>query len=160
MPRKSHREDQREIIDKLLADIDVQRRERPFDLVAFSGDLAFSGTAEEYELATELLLDPVAALTQVPRSRIFLIPGNHDVDRRLIDVDAEVGFAALNSSDMVNDLLDSDVRRGRATERPSDSRVGQHSKLPITRVWTENCPPPLAGGLNSTFAVLRSASFA
>ncbi|MCB9766020.1 MAG: metallophosphoesterase [Alphaproteobacteria bacterium] len=52
------------------------------DLIAITGDLAFSGQEEEYRLVeawlrTELL--PAAGLTP---SELLIVPGNHDVDRR------------------------------------------------------------------------------
>jgi hypothetical protein len=53
------------------------------DLVVFSGDLAFSGKAEEYNLARDWLENPLwpALPDGLPRDRLLLVPGNHDVDR-------------------------------------------------------------------------------
>ncbi|MFT3772389.1 MAG: metallophosphoesterase [Minicystis sp.] len=60
-------------LDALLAD-------GPIDLIAFTGDLAQSGKAEEYELLTPFV-EALLARTRVPRERLFVVPGNHDVDR-------------------------------------------------------------------------------
>lgn len=53
------------------------------DLVVISGDLAFSGVKDEYALARDWLdreLWP-ALPDDLPRDRLLLTPGNHDVDR-------------------------------------------------------------------------------
>jgi hypothetical protein len=59
----------------------VGRRLGPFpDVVFFTGDIAFSGKSREYDGAKgffEELLD----LLDLKEDRLFLIPGNHDVDR-------------------------------------------------------------------------------
>ena len=53
------------------------------DLVVITGDLAFSGTAEEYGLARTWLGSKLwpALGGNLPRDRLLLVPGNHDVDR-------------------------------------------------------------------------------
>ncbi|NOK06940.1 MULTISPECIES: tetratricopeptide repeat protein [Myxococcus] len=60
-------------LDEILTD-------GPVDLVAFTGDLAFSGRPVEYE-GVLLFLDEMLARINCPRERLFLVPGNHDVDR-------------------------------------------------------------------------------
>jgi 3',5'-cyclic AMP phosphodiesterase CpdA len=58
------------------------------DLVVITGDLAHAGKAEEYQLAREWLdreLWPVLTADRaepLPRGRLLLVPGNHDVDAR------------------------------------------------------------------------------
>lgn len=61
------------------------------DLIAITGDLAFSGKPEEYALAREWLDGELwSVLSQdlaapLPRDRLLLVPGNHDVDREAVD---------------------------------------------------------------------------
>jgi len=54
------------------------------DMVAITGDIAYSGTDKEYELALVKLRKLVTELTQVEiefaQRRLILVPGNHDVD--------------------------------------------------------------------------------
>lgn len=52
----------------------------PFDLVCVTGDIADWGIKEEYDLATPFLQE-LTTLLEVDASRLFLIPGNHDVHR-------------------------------------------------------------------------------
>jgi hypothetical protein len=62
-------------LDDLVAD------GRPFDLVAFTGDIADWGLPEEYAAATPFV-DELLARLGVPRERFFVVPGNHDVHRK------------------------------------------------------------------------------
>jgi WD40 repeat protein/predicted MPP superfamily phosphohydrolase len=55
---------------------------RPFDIVAFTGDIADWGLAEEYARATPFVAEVLERL-QVPRERLFVVPGNHDINRKL-----------------------------------------------------------------------------
>lgn len=60
------------------------------DFIIISGDIANSGKFDQYTKAKELLIevieDPVSGLG-VEREKIFVVPGNHDVDRNLFDED-------------------------------------------------------------------------
>jgi tetratricopeptide (TPR) repeat protein len=67
--------------DAWQQNLDEIRRDGPVDLVCFTGDLAHSGRPDEYAAATDLLADLLARL-DLPWERLFVIPGNHDVQRR------------------------------------------------------------------------------
>jgi len=65
--------------------LDVGSRKLELDAVFFTGDLTFSGQVEQYKLATKMLdevLDACGLATQ--RDKVFIVPGNHDVDRGAI----------------------------------------------------------------------------
>lgn len=72
------------------------------DLVIITGDLAFSGKPEEYALVREWLEGEVwHALSSepgqpLPRDRLLLVPGNHDVD---------LGLVSHGTRSMQGDLL-------------------------------------------------------
>lgn len=55
----------------------------PVGAIVVGGDIAFKGDVREYEAATQWLKE-LAAATGCPPERIFVVPGNHDVDRRII----------------------------------------------------------------------------
>jgi hypothetical protein len=59
---------------------------RAFDLVVFTGDIADWGVADEYDAATPFLMKTLELLHVSPE-RLFVIPGNHDVNR---DTEAQV----------------------------------------------------------------------
>lgn len=73
------------VLDALLADIRQRKAIDPslekVDFVVFSGDLAYQGQAQEYETARERLLDPVLEALGLKPDRLFMVPGNHDMDR-------------------------------------------------------------------------------
>jgi hypothetical protein len=75
------------VIAMLLQDLERLRDERGLapDLLFFTGDVAFGETPrshleDQYQAAEELLLR-IEDLFRVERSNIFLVPGNHDVNR-------------------------------------------------------------------------------
>ncbi|HZF55106.1 MAG TPA: metallophosphoesterase [Polyangiaceae bacterium] len=53
---------------------------RDVDLVAFTGDIADWGRAEEYAEVTSFL-DALLERLKLGRERLFLVPGNHDIHR-------------------------------------------------------------------------------
>lgn len=52
--------------------------------VLVTGDIAFAGRKEEYDTAREWL-ERVCDLLDCPREAVWTVPGNHDVDRSVID---------------------------------------------------------------------------
>src|SRR5688500_7100319 len=50
------------------------------DLVFATGDIAYGGKPAEYEVATAFF-DDVLEAAGISKERLFVIPGNHDVDR-------------------------------------------------------------------------------
>jgi predicted MPP superfamily phosphohydrolase len=110
--------DQRSIVDAMLLDVQKLSKEMPFDAVIFSGDLAFSGKSDDYELASEILLEPLAQTLSLERSRIVLIPGNHDVDFDAIEEYFDRGLSdALTDREAVNKLLSAPSDLEKATAR-------------------------------------------
>lgn len=78
--------------DAWLENLAELRRDGPFDLVVFTGDVAFSGAADEYlELMQHTRrdrrvvrwLDETLTAAGCGRAGFFVVPGNHDVDRRV-----------------------------------------------------------------------------
>lgn len=56
-----------------------QRLGKP-DVIFATGDIAFSGSAAEYEGASSFF-DEVLSICGLTREKLFVVPGNHDVDR-------------------------------------------------------------------------------
>ena len=50
------------------------------DFILVTGDLAFSGIANEYRLVGKFF-DALSTASRVPKESIYCIPGNHDLDR-------------------------------------------------------------------------------
>ncbi len=88
--RESQSWEQDYVLKSLLKSIRENFKElnRP-DLLFITGDVAFSGKQKEYELAQGFVLELLKA-TGLSSDRLFVIPGNHDVDRKK-EPDAFVG---------------------------------------------------------------------
>ena len=68
-----------------------ERRERlgPLGAILIGGDVAFKGHPREYE-AAKSWVDELAETCGCPLERVFVVPGNHDVDRGVITRSAAV----------------------------------------------------------------------
>jgi len=86
------------------------------DFIFVTGDVAFSGHPEEYRLARQFFAD-LLRTTGVPKSRLFIVPGNHDVDRSVI---SDQGRDIVNEPDSrqeVNSLLSDEISRAIVMQR-------------------------------------------
>ena len=75
------------------------------DFLMVTGDIAFSGQAEEYELAWSFLDGLRGQLNDLPKESLFIVPGNHDVNRGAISATSSAIIAGLSNSDGVNKVL-------------------------------------------------------
>ncbi len=55
--------------------------------ILVTGDIAFGGIKDEFDIATEWL-ERLCDLLACPRDAVWTVPGNHDVERRIIDESA------------------------------------------------------------------------
>ncbi|SUS07912.1 Sulphatase-modifying factor protein (modular protein) [uncultured Defluviicoccus sp.] len=81
------------------------------DFVAITGDLAHAGIAEEYKLAKEWLENYLwPAVGNLPRDRLLLVPGNHDVDRskvgRMVNLRQSDLLEKKNQNEITEALVD------------------------------------------------------
>ncbi len=99
------------LLDDVAALIQSEARPMHPDFIAITGDIAYSGKPEEYDLAQEFL-DALLRLAGLGKDRLFLVPGNHDVDRTLITEEARRIDASLQDRDHTNAILsDAAARR-------------------------------------------------
>ncbi len=68
------------------------------DFIFVTGDLAFSGEKEQYEKYVKGFFSELMCLTSVPPERVFVVPGNHDVDDSLISYSTYIADKGLNSN--------------------------------------------------------------
>lgn len=64
------------------------------DMIAVTGDIAFSGQPSEYKIADEFFRELINRLN-IPLDRLFIVPGNHDVAWKLISGAAHPIFEKL-----------------------------------------------------------------
>src|SRR5258708_6677063 len=69
----------RDVVLRALVQSVEARPEKPSVIFA-TGDIAHSGKPAEYEIATQFF-DKLLVAAHLDRDRLFVIPGNHDVDR-------------------------------------------------------------------------------
>jgi len=74
------------LIEDLLSRDRIASQLGRVDFVVFSGDLAFSGKPEEYDTAAREFLAPVLSAVSLSKDRVFFVPGNHDIDRRDLEM--------------------------------------------------------------------------
>jgi hypothetical protein len=114
--------DRRVVRDALVKDLAALSSEchpqfAKLDFIVFSGDLAFQGTSSEYKLAQSEFLAPVLEATQVSSRNVFLVPGNHDVDRSRLAY--------------LPDLLAQFNDRSRIVEAFEDPEIRNHLLFPM-----------------------------
>lgn len=72
---------QKVAVEALRRDVEARHDPlRPPSFVLVTGDVAFSGRADEY-LVAEAVFSDLRDATGVEQSRFYFVPGNHDVDR-------------------------------------------------------------------------------
>jgi predicted MPP superfamily phosphohydrolase len=108
------------------------------DIVAFSGDLiqagdfGYSHDRNDYETVEEQFIKPLLENLSLTAKKLFICPGNHDIQRNIVDRDVymEAGLKdQLSNRDSVNELVD------KYEDSPGVfARMGNYSKfwLPIT----------------------------
>jgi predicted MPP superfamily phosphohydrolase len=74
--------DQDKVLRGLIEFLNRNQKSFPLDGIFITGDLGFSGVGSEYELVVDFLKQ-LLEVTKVPSERVFVVPGNHDVDRRV-----------------------------------------------------------------------------
>ncbi|UIK06602.1 metallophosphoesterase family protein [Neorhizobium galegae] len=83
--------DQKMVVDALLQDVKSQcvGNKTP-DIILFSGDLTNGPPVDEHAAAYDFLLAPLLKATNTTNERLFIVPGNHDVQQdTIIDYKAE-----------------------------------------------------------------------
>ena len=90
--------------------------EFPLQFVAVTGDIAFSGRASEYDIAVEFF-NSLASSIGLGLKRFFLVPGNHDVDRRRCPYLYAGVKGGLTSQQAVDDFLGCEFEKATLMER-------------------------------------------
>lgn len=108
------------IVKALIKDLNKFHEQRPIDLIILSGDLidkGGDGFNNDLEMALltfeEKFIDPIVSNLGLPKHRVFVCPGNHDIDRNADDIVEEKGLLySLNSIEAVNEHIDSGKKIG------------------------------------------------
>jgi deoxycytidine triphosphate deaminase len=108
------------VVEQLLKDVENRSRIDPrltqLDFMVFSGDVAFSGQPEEYEAAVTYLFKPILEVVSLDPSRLFIIPGNHDVDQTVFELLPDTILRPFTEEEVCYDWLTEDRKRQRILE--------------------------------------------
>lgn len=95
------------LIESLFDDIkhQIEKEKLKIDFIFVSGDISFSGSAEELSTA-EKVLTKIASISKVNLENVFLVPGNHDIvrNRALKDCVSSYKFKGDFSNNLPNEL--------------------------------------------------------
>ena len=112
--------DRQVVFSALLRDIRERTKINPdlekIDFVVFSGDVAFSGKPEEYQAAKEQFFQPILDALGLKPNQLFIVPGNHDLDRDEFRLLPRELTKPLASEKDVQEWLTDDRRRSRLLE--------------------------------------------
>jgi predicted MPP superfamily phosphohydrolase len=77
-------EERKVVLHRFVEDVEDCRKKLDLlpNLIFVTGDLAFSGQGSQYEIVLEFL-EHIRQVVKLPRDRLFTVPGNHDVVRRI-----------------------------------------------------------------------------
>lgn len=93
--------------EALIRAIKPRIRDKDKIYIIISGDTAFSGSSEEYEIAFDFLTEIVSGITSTKKVDIILIAGNHDCEFRTMDTEIrEIVINSIkNDSDVTSEKL-------------------------------------------------------
>jgi predicted MPP superfamily phosphohydrolase len=79
---KKEKFDRKVVLDPLIAKVkgDLKDGFSP-EIIVVTGDIAFKGLRSEYGLA-KIFFDDLLLALKLPSERLFIVPGNHDVNRK------------------------------------------------------------------------------
>ena len=155
--------DQYVALSSLLRDLVeiVEQGPQEFDVIFVTGDVAHSGRAEEYEVASKFFRD-LSSATAVPMDRIYCVPGNHDVDRSRLTPFLVESARTLNSRELVSQVIGNAAERSLFTDRQRPyndflkatfpwARTVEPSDLSFTRILELKGQRLAVVGLNSAW---------
>lgn len=97
------------VLSSLLKKIEgICNEEDKPNILIITGDIAYSGKPEEYNLA-KTFIDKACQLCEIETERIFIIPGNHDVDRSKIDPTHLRWWYNFSDENSLLEILTSDI---------------------------------------------------
>lgn len=117
----TEKHDRKVLADKLREDLTAREKLDPrlaqVDFVVFSGDAANHGKTEEFRAVRDVLFEPVLKLLGLKPDRLFMVPGNHDLDRVHVEEMLPAKLQSpLTDHEAVKYWLCEEKRRGRALE--------------------------------------------
>ena len=79
------------------------------DYVVITGDLTFSGEAQQFKIVEEKVLPRISAAAHVGKKKFIVVPGNHDVHRESATASIRTAAKGMKEGDISPDDLVSEV---------------------------------------------------
>ena len=118
--RESRSYDANIVVQALLRDLADRTEISPslakIDLIFVTGDIAFAGKKAEYVLASHFFGE-LLRTTRTRKTRLFTVPGNHDVDRSAITDASRAVVDGIEDRQGINDVLGNEVQRATVMQR-------------------------------------------
>ncbi|MDC0935217.1 metallophosphoesterase [Pirellulales bacterium] len=97
--------DQNVVLREMVRDIERQVSSHPkIEFLVVSGDLAHAGNKDEYQLV-ENFLDALIRVVGLDRTKVFIVPGNHDIARPTQKLSFLGAREVFDSSESVAEFL-------------------------------------------------------
>jgi 3',5'-cyclic AMP phosphodiesterase CpdA len=75
------------------------------DFIVFSGDVAHKGKEIEYREARKQLFNPLLNILDLEPERLFIVPGNHDLDREAFELLPDAILNPFTSETQIQEWL-------------------------------------------------------
>lgn len=143
------------VLSSLLSDIATAQQH--FDMIFVSGDIAYAGKALEYKQA-EKFFSQLLKITGVSKEHLFLVPGNHDVERSLASEIITDAVTHASTNDITAVLADKSARDiflskfNNYTEFLSNLLTEERNGLSFTKNILINDIPVSVVGFNSAWS--------
>lgn len=105
------------VLRDMVRDIERRTQDHPsIKFIVVCGDLAHGGKPEQYNLV-EAFLDDLISAIQLNRSDVFIVPGNHDIDRNIQDLTFHGSRSQFTSANNVERFLSNPDERASLLRR-------------------------------------------
>lgn len=96
------------VLEPLLEDIakHMNTEGLSLDFAAITGDIAFSGKPEEYDMARQFF-EKLMKVAELSWENLFMVPGNHDVNASLVEPWTKSIGSMITKREKYSELLDS-----------------------------------------------------
>lgn len=102
------------------------------DLMCFTGDIAFGNIGDkeneslrdQYRVAAEFFESVLDVLPRVERRNVFIVPGNHDVNRKVVTTDQTAWLRGTRSKSEIEDMVRENTKQfSRIMERLEEYKL-------------------------------------
>ena len=106
--------DRQMVYDRMLDDIrrrrEIHQSIEQVHFVIFSGDLTYSAEKDEFDLVFNKFLNPILEILKLKPDRLFIVPGNHDLDRKALQFLGPELQKRLKTRERINHWLTNDEK--------------------------------------------------